>query len=52
MVTEIRGDHIISFSIHAVFEQVGHDNFQGIPIIGYELFGLIVLSFALGLGEI
>ena len=42
---------IIQYSRHPRIS--GHNDFEAFPIIGYELqFGLIVLSVALGLGEI
>jgi hypothetical protein len=52
MAADIHRDHTKPYVILEIFEQVGRMTFEAFPIIEYELLGLIVLSFALGLGEI
>jgi hypothetical protein len=51
MAAEIHRDHTKSFSVRAIFEQMANMASEGNIFIGYGLFGLIVLSFALGLAE-
>jgi hypothetical protein len=52
MAAEIHRDHTKPFSMRAFVEQMGIMGLEAIPIIKYELLGLVVVSIALGFCEI